>query len=93
MSLTPFSLLLPIVLVIGFAAAGCRAKECSYEAIARSATSAHYPDYPVNRPLKFIDRGDHRTMYFALPPGWAGGSPEVIVDKMTCKINDIYRTQ
>jgi hypothetical protein len=52
-----------------------------------------YPGYDYGKPMKYIDGGSSVKVYYPLPEGWAGGSPEVEIQKRSCKVLRVYRTQ
>lgn len=45
------------------------------------------------RPIAILDKKTYWHVYWSLPPGVAGGSPELHIDKRDCKILRIYHSQ
>jgi hypothetical protein len=67
---------------------------CDFEKIARKQVAAKYPAYDANKKMAYLDQDDGtRQMYFPPPPGWVGGSPTVSIDRRTCVVRGVYRTQ
>jgi len=43
-------------------------------------------DMTTSLPAVIIDRGNSWFVYYDLPPGVRGGTPEITIDKNTCRI-------
>ncbi len=69
------------------------AAKCDYATVARAATRKAYPDYDTNRRIALIDRGAHVEMHYPWPEGILGGSPIIHIEKETCRVTAISRTQ
>lgn len=46
----------------------------------------NFHDYKKYLPYKVISSNGSWIVYGTLPEGWLGGTPEVIIDKETCKV-------
>jgi hypothetical protein len=86
-------LVVVLVLTQGWPYRTLAASKCDYIAIAQKATLKAYPDYKFKRPAAMHDHGTFVVVDYPLPEGWVGGSPVVRIEKGTCHVMSITRTQ
>ena len=69
-------------------------QECTIMRVAERYIAVHYPDFDsIQKPPVVQEQQDTWLVYYRLPEGVVGGTPEVIVDKRTLKVVRAYRTQ
>ena len=68
-------------------------RQCTYRAIAYQKVVISYPDYDAAAPMAIHEKFGYVTVYYPLRVGTTGGSPEVDIQRYTCKILRVRKTQ
>src|SRR5262245_27409006 len=70
-----------------------RDSECTVARVAERYLAVHFPHFDsVRSPPKILDKGKVWEVYYELPARSLGGTPIIIIDKVTLKVIEAYHS-